>query len=33
MKKQVIEMMEQSGLENIVVSPSSPYYHAIGRKK
>jgi len=32
-KKQVIEMMEQSGLENIVVSPSSPYYHAIGRKK
>jgi len=32
-KKQVIEMMEQSGLENIVVSPGSPYYHAVGRKK
>ncbi len=32
-KEQVIKMMENSGLENIVVSPHSPYYHAIGRKK
>ncbi len=32
-KKEVIELMEKSGLEDIVVSPSSPYYHAIGRKK
>jgi SAM-dependent methyltransferase len=32
-KQQVIELMEKSGLENIVVSPASPYYHAVGRKK
>jgi SAM-dependent methyltransferase len=32
-KKEVIELMERSGLENIVVSPTSPYYHAVGRKK
>ncbi len=31
-KKQVIEMMETSGLEHIVVSPGSPFYHAVGRK-
>lgn len=31
-KKQVIELMEKSGLGNIVVSPGSPYYHAVGRK-
>jgi SAM-dependent methyltransferase len=31
-KKQVEEMMRQSGLDNIVVSPSSPYHHAIGKK-
>jgi len=31
-KKEVIEMMEKSGLENIVISPSSPYYHAVGKK-
>jgi SAM-dependent methyltransferase len=32
-KPEVIAMMEKSGLENIVVSPGSPYYHAVGRKK
>lgn len=32
-KSEVIEMMEKSGLENILVSPSSPYYHAVGRRK
>ena len=32
-KQQVIELMEKSGLGNIVVSPASPYYHAIGQKK
>jgi ubiquinone/menaquinone biosynthesis C-methylase UbiE len=32
-KAEVITMMEKSGLENIIVSPSSPYYHAVGRKK
>jgi ubiquinone/menaquinone biosynthesis C-methylase UbiE len=30
--KQVIEMMENAGLTNIVLSPGIPYYHAIGRK-
>jgi len=32
-KQEVIELMEKSGLTDIVISPSSPYYHAIGRKK
>ncbi|RYF90388.1 MAG: class I SAM-dependent methyltransferase [Chitinophagaceae bacterium] len=32
-KKEVIELMENSGLEQIVVSPNSPYYHAVGKKK
>ena len=32
-KKQVIALMENSGLENIVVSPLSSFYHAVGRKK
>jgi SAM-dependent methyltransferase len=32
-KKQVQEMMEKSGLENIVISEASPYYHALGKKK
>lgn len=32
-KVQVIKMMENCGLDNIVVSPGSPYYHAVGRKK
>lgn len=31
-KQQVIELMENSGLKNIVVSPASPYYHAVGEK-
>jgi len=31
-KKQVIELMTKSGLSNIVVSPQSPYYHAVGKK-
>lgn len=32
-KKQVEEMMTNSGLENIVISPLTPFYHAIGRKR
>jgi SAM-dependent methyltransferase len=32
-KKEVINMMQECGLENIVISPLSPFYHAIGRKK
>ena len=31
-KKQVEEMMRNCGLENIVISPLTPLYHAIGRK-
>lgn len=31
-KKEVIEMMENCGLKDIVVSPNTPYYHAIGKK-
>ncbi len=31
-KEQVIAMMKESGLNDIVVSPNSPYYHAVGRK-
>ncbi len=31
-KAEVIKMMKNSGLEDIVVSPNSPHYHAIGRK-
>jgi SAM-dependent methyltransferase len=31
-KKQVEEMMRNSGLDNIVISPASPYYHAVGKK-
>jgi SAM-dependent methyltransferase len=31
-KQQVIELMEKSGLKNIVVSPATPYYHAVGEK-
>lgn len=31
-RKQVIELMENSGLENIVVGEGSPFYHAVGRK-
>lgn len=32
-KEEVIKMMTNSGLEDIRVSPGSPYYHAVGRKK
>ena len=31
-KKEVIEMMEKCGLSGIVVSPGSPFYHAVGKK-
>lgn len=31
-EKEVIEMMENAGLTDIVVSPGIPYYHAVGRK-
>jgi len=31
-KKQVITMMENSGLKEIILSPGSPFYHAIGKK-
>ena len=31
-RKQVEELMQNSGLDNIVISPASPYYHAVGRK-
>lgn len=31
-KKQVISMMENCGLTEIVVSPGTPFYHAIGKK-
>jgi ubiquinone/menaquinone biosynthesis C-methylase UbiE len=31
-KKQVIEMMENSGLKEIIVSNGSPFYHAIGKR-
>ncbi|HMJ48528.1 MAG TPA: class I SAM-dependent methyltransferase [Ferruginibacter sp.] len=31
-KKQVVKMMRNCGLDNIVVSPLSPFYHAIGKK-
>ncbi|MEO6638584.1 MAG: class I SAM-dependent methyltransferase [Ginsengibacter sp.] len=31
-KEQIIEMMRQSGLTNIKVSPGVPYYHAVGKK-
>ena len=32
-KKQVQTMMINCGLENIVISPLSPFYHALGKKK
>lgn len=31
-KKQVVEMMEKSGLKEIIVSNGSPFYHAIGKR-
>jgi len=32
-KKQVEEMMRNCGLEDIVISPLTPFYHAIGKKR
>ena len=32
-KKEVQAMMEGCGLNEIVISPSSPFYHAIGKKR
>lgn len=32
-KKEVIQMMEDAGLINIEISPLTPFYHAIGKKK
>ena len=31
-KEEVIDMMKKSGLTDIIVSPISPFYHAVGRK-
>jgi ubiquinone/menaquinone biosynthesis C-methylase UbiE len=31
-KQEIINMMETSGLKDIVVSPNPPYWHAIGKK-
>jgi SAM-dependent methyltransferase len=31
-KQEVINLMEKSGLANIVVSPASPHYHAVGKR-
>jgi ubiquinone/menaquinone biosynthesis C-methylase UbiE len=31
-KKQVVEMMKKSGLDEIVVGNNSPYYHAVGKR-
>lgn len=31
-KAQVAAMMKAAGLDNIIISPNMPYYHAIGRK-
>ncbi|MEJ7587428.1 MAG: class I SAM-dependent methyltransferase [Ferruginibacter sp.] len=32
-KKEVETLMANSGLENIVISPGTPFYHTVGRKK
>ena len=32
-RKQVQEMMEKCGLENVVISDGTPLYHSVGRKK
>ncbi len=32
-KPQVEELMRNSGLDDILISPASPYYHAVGKKK
>lgn len=31
-KKEVIEMMEKCGLSDILVSPNTPFYHAVGKR-
>lgn len=31
-KKELIEIMESCGLEDVVVSPGEPYWHAVGKK-
>ena len=31
-KKQIHEMMEEAGLDDIIFSPNEPYWHAIGKK-
>lgn len=31
-KKQVMQMMQNCGLSDIVISPGTPFYHAIGKK-
>lgn len=32
-KQEIIQLMQNSGLENIVVSPTTPFYHVVGQKK
>lgn len=32
-KSQVEVMMKKAGLEDIIISPEMPFYHAVGRKK
>jgi ubiquinone/menaquinone biosynthesis C-methylase UbiE len=32
-KEQIIDMMEDAGLTDIIISPGIPFYHAVGRKK
>ena len=32
-REQVIEMMQNAGLADIIISPGIPFYHAVGKKK
>ncbi len=32
-RAEIIKMMQDAGLDNIIVSPNMPYWHAIGRRK
>ena len=32
-RNEIIKMMENAGLEDIIVSPGIPFYHAVGKKK
>jgi hypothetical protein len=32
-KKEVAELMRNCGLEEVVISEGTPYYHSVGRKK